>query len=609
MVRPSARKTATVARTLCALVAAGLIGLPVGYADAAPQPLADAATGCPGQIAPPPAIDSSEVVAPGRVSPTPVPEPAVPAGGPMMAECGYILPKGAPPLPTDLAYASWVIQDLNTGAVLAAKSPHARERPASLIKLLLAQVVARQLNPATPVIGTQDDANQEGTRVGIGPGGHYNVGLLTHGLLMASGNDAAHALAMQLGGMQVAVDKMNSLARELGAMDTRTASPSGLDAPGMSTSAYDLSIFFKTDLATPLLANAVATKQIPFPGYGDKPGFKVNNDNLLLRTYPGDIGGKNGYTGDALQTYANAAQRNGHRIALVMTRGTNHLAGKWKNARELMDYGFALENLHTTPVGSIGLPLVAAGSATPSANGAVRQAPVTPPTHGGAQVATAPQTSMSTFGNVGLPLTILAAFVVLVGVVLYLRRQRAKKARAARAAKVAAAETVRVQIPADLAAKKPATVGSPAGSGAPTETIPPTAPTPTARQRPVGPPQGGSPSQQSGSHQQVGAAQVGGQPVGGQPGANGQNGQGQGQNGAPVAPGQGGRTQAMPPASAPIPAARPAPRNGAAAPRPVAAPRPSPAQRPPAAAPRPSNPPQQRPGSTPEWPTGPEWPK
>ena len=55
------------------------------------------------------------------------------------------------------------------------------------------------------VAGTQDDANAEGTKVGVGANGWYSINDLLHGLLMHSGNDAAHALAVQLGGMDAAL--------------------------------------------------------------------------------------------------------------------------------------------------------------------------------------------------------------------------------------------------------------------------------------------------------------------------------------------------------------------------------------------------------------------
>lgn len=113
-----------------------------------------------------------------------------------------------------------------------------------------------------------------------------------------------------------------------------------------------------------------------------------------------------------------------------------------------MNYGFALENAHLAPVGRIVSPLAATAGAT-TANNVVKQA--TPTTHGNAGMANVPQSTMSAFGNVGLPLTILAALALLLIGLLYMRRQKAKKERAAAAARVASAETVRVALPRDLA--------------------------------------------------------------------------------------------------------------------------------------------------------------
>jgi D-alanyl-D-alanine carboxypeptidase len=197
----------------------------------------------------------------------------------------------------------------------------------------------------------------------------------------------------------------------------------------------------------------------------------VNNDNLLLRTYSGDLGGKNGYTTDAQETYANAAMRDGHRVALVMLRGTNRLAGKWQNARELMDYGFALENMQAAPVGLV----VATNAGAPSASNVVKSVPTTG--HGGAQLSNVPQSSISAFGNVGLPLTVLAGVAIVLIGMLYLKRQKAKRARAVAAARVASAETVRVALPADLTAR----VNGRVNGAVPTQKL---QPTPTIRPRP-----------------------------------------------------------------------------------------------------------------------------
>lgn len=317
---------------------------------------------CPDRVSPPKAVDTSEVPAPGQPSPTPVPVPATPAGGPRMGDCGNILPRGAPPVPPHLGFTSWLLFDVDTGQVLAARNPHARERPASVIKTLLALVVLRDVDLSKIVTGTQADANAQGTRVGIVAGVRYSVRTLLTALLLKSGNDAAHALAMQLGGPRQAVAKMNALAASLGCHDTRAATPSGLDGPGMSTSAYDMATIFRAGLHNPTFAKIVHTKRMRFPAPGGKT-FQVVNDNHLLTTYPGDLGGKTGYTDDALHTYLNAAQRDGHRVGLVMLHGMNHLEGMYQNAPELMNYGFTLAKANTPSVGQLGsLPGQTAGA-------------------------------------------------------------------------------------------------------------------------------------------------------------------------------------------------------------------------------------------------------
>ena len=62
-----------------------------------------------------------------------------------------------------------MVADLDTGDVIAAKDPHARHRPASVIKVLVAMQSINELNLNKRVPGTSDDANAEGTRVGVAP--------------------------------------------------------------------------------------------------------------------------------------------------------------------------------------------------------------------------------------------------------------------------------------------------------------------------------------------------------------------------------------------------------------------------------------------------------
>ena len=336
-------------------------------------------------------MDLSEVPAPGTTVPAPVPVPDEPVGGDRLGGCGVVLAAGAPPLPADIAASGWVVADATTGEVLAAKDPHGRYRPASTIKMLLALVALDTLNLDTVVTATAEDANAEGSAVGLGKNGTYTNRQLMQGLVMASGNDAAHALARQLGGDDAAVKKMNALAAELGALDTRTATPSGLDGPGMSSSPYDLAVIFHAALQNPAFAELIHTETVQFPGFPkdptipddqDRPGFTLANDNQLLYNYDGALGGKTGFTDDARHTYVGAAERNGRTLLVTLMGGEAQPIRPWEQAARLLDYGFGLSP--TMTVGTLtdtstdrNQPKVTAAT-TPGAPAAVSAAGTSP---------------------------------------------------------------------------------------------------------------------------------------------------------------------------------------------------------------------------------------
>ncbi|OBB58128.1 MULTISPECIES: D-alanyl-D-alanine carboxypeptidase family protein [Mycobacteriaceae] len=323
---------------VAALVAAATMLVTPGVAAAQP---ADAGA-CPYRVATPPAVDASEVPKPGQDAPVPLPVPATPLGGDALSSCGVITAPGAPPPPGDVSAEAWLVADLDTGDVIAARDPHGRHRPASVIKVLTAVQSIKELNLAKAVPGTAEDAAAEGTSVGVDVGGLYTVNDLLHGLLMYSGNDAAHALARQLGGMDTALLKINQLASKLGGRDTRVATPSGLDGPGMSTSAYDLGLFYRYAWRNETFSDIVRTRSYDFPGRDGNPPYPIENDVKLLYNYPGALGGKTGFTDDAGQTFVGGAERDGRRLVAVLLRGTRQPIAPWEQAARLLDYGFAL---------------------------------------------------------------------------------------------------------------------------------------------------------------------------------------------------------------------------------------------------------------------------
>lgn len=311
-------------------------------AQASPPSTTPNTDSCPYATTPPAPADASEVPAPGATAPAPLPRPTDPVGGRTLGGCGVVRAPGTPAVPEGISAAAWVVADLDTGQVLAAKDPHGLHRPASTLKVLTSLLVLRTLRLDQVVTGTQADAEVEGSGVGVGPGGQYTVRQLLTGLLLNSGNDAAHALAVAMGGVPATVTSMNSLAASIGALDTRAATPSGLDGPGMSTSAYDLAVFFRLAMADPTFAELTATRKAQFPGYGNKPAFEIDNDNKLLFNYPGALGGKPGFTDDARQTFVGAAERGGRRLVVSLVAAERTPLLPWQQAAALLDYTFAL---------------------------------------------------------------------------------------------------------------------------------------------------------------------------------------------------------------------------------------------------------------------------
>ncbi len=296
---------------------------------------------CPNATRPPEPRTTSESPVPGGEEPVPLPVIAQAVEGP----CGVSAPPGVE-VPEEVHASAWLVADIDTGEIIAAKDPHGRYRPASIIKILLAMVVVEELDRSREVVVSAESAGQIGSAVGIGEGGIYTVDELLHGLLLASGNDAAHALAQELGGDETTLRKVNALARALGTTDTVAASYSGLDAPGMSTSAFDMGLIYRAAYRNPELFAIMNSEHIPFPGYDDLEGYEVWNDNGLFLNDPDGLGGKTGYTDDANHTFVGGKEQAGRRLFAVVLDTTVEEARAWQQAQLLLDAAFR------TPAGS-----------------------------------------------------------------------------------------------------------------------------------------------------------------------------------------------------------------------------------------------------------------
>ena len=276
-------------------------------------------------------------------------EPAVTVGGAQLATSGLVAGRtaGVPPVPA-VSASSYVIADLDTGDVLAAKDPHGRFAPASTLKTLTALTLIDKLDPSATVTATWDDANVDGSKVGVQPNRRYVISSLFQAMLMVSGNDAALTLATANGGIPKTIQEMRDKAQEIGALDTVPMTPNGLDVKGQVSSAYDLAVIAKHGLAIPAFADYVKTRRSTFGAIGAKP-FEIYTHNKLVLRYPGAFGVKNGYTVAARASFVGAAERGGHRLLVSLMHADPTV---WKDAATLLDWGFAYrDKVH--PVGTL----------------------------------------------------------------------------------------------------------------------------------------------------------------------------------------------------------------------------------------------------------------
>ncbi|MDC5698424.1 hypothetical protein OO014_14285 [Intrasporangium calvum] len=332
--------------------------------------------------------------APPRPFPQPAWAPESVVGGPRLAATGVVvdLPPGVAPPPKvrDLAY---VVADLDSGQVLAAKSPHAWLRPASTLKTLTALTLIPRLEPARRVLAGPEHEAANGTRVGILAGNRYPVGKLFDALLLTSANDAAYLLADAAGGYDATVALMNETAVGLGAHDTVVVDPSGLDEEGQRSSAYDLALVGRAAMSIPEFRRYVVKPHVMFPGGKNKatgtvyPAFQIQNINDLLRHYAGAVGIKPGRTNRAQHTFIGAATRDGRTLIVTQLGSTT---GDWEDTAALLDWGFA----HADAVAPVGV-LVEPGQAPPPSRAA--STPATPSTmpSGAADAVVAPAPSAS----------------------------------------------------------------------------------------------------------------------------------------------------------------------------------------------------------------------
>ncbi len=229
--------------------------------------------------------------------------------------------------------------DLDTGEVLWRRNPTRLLAIASLTKMMTALLVVASEPAGARVPITPEARRAPGSRVGLLPRrGRVRVEPLLYGLLLPSGNDAAHALAQAVSGTSRRfVAAMNERARTMNLQCTHFSSVDGyIDARNRSC-AVDLAALARALLDQPRLARIVRARVavLRFP-IKDGRLYLSNNNPLLRLGYPGTLGVKTGFTDAAGHCLVGAARRHGRRLGVVLL----HSPDTGLQARKLLDAGF-----------------------------------------------------------------------------------------------------------------------------------------------------------------------------------------------------------------------------------------------------------------------------
>lgn len=229
---------------------------------------------------------------------------------------------------------SAVLVDAATGRVLYEKNAHEVRLIASITKLMTALVAVESSPDLSAVVTVEPEwlAGAEGSSIYLAAGEEITLEALLYGMLLESGNDAAQVVAGYCGGdVETFVEWMNLRAADLGMVNSHFANPSGLNADGHCSSAFDMALCAMACMDNETIAKIVSTKSITF-------GTRTfSNHNKLLSMYDGCIGMKTGYTELAGRTLVSCAERDGQRLIAVTLTDPND----WQDHMALYDYGFA----------------------------------------------------------------------------------------------------------------------------------------------------------------------------------------------------------------------------------------------------------------------------
>ena len=234
---------------------------------------------------------------------------------------------------------SWAVLDARTGEVLASQAANERLPIASTTKLMTAYVAMKEAPLDRIVRAAPYDAEFGESLLEMKAGERISVRDLIYGLILRSGNDAAHTLAGRLsGGTKRFVAAMNRYAAALGLSNTHFANPIGLDQEGNYSSARDLLTLTQRLLRMPEFAKISDTESVVLRSVN--PPRRIDTINELLLMEPWVTGVKTGHTWGAGWILVGSGRRKGvDLISVALAAPTDET--RYSDNLAMLEYGFA----------------------------------------------------------------------------------------------------------------------------------------------------------------------------------------------------------------------------------------------------------------------------
>lgn len=250
-----------------------------------------------------------------------------------------------------------IVMDMDSGAILYAKNIDNPHYPASITKILTALVALENSKMTDTVTVKREDVSfltAGDNHIGLKVGEEISMKDALHGALLASGNEVAHAIGSSIdGGYESFLEKMNDKAKELGCTNSNFTNTHGLHESEHYTTVRDMALIGAAAFQNKDFRKITGTLQYKIPTTNltnQERGMEQHHKMMFdwrSEYYEYCVGGKTGYTRQALNTLVTFATKDDVNLVAVVLRA--HGKGKtFIDTRAMLDYAF--ENFEKVPV-------------------------------------------------------------------------------------------------------------------------------------------------------------------------------------------------------------------------------------------------------------------